>query len=238
MHREFKAVLTLAFLLTGAPALAQNAQVLERLKAADAAAPAPARAELTAKIVEAAAKRAAAGKGCAPSAIRIDRVDPLTGAGGIFAAVVQGQMRNAWSVMAFEQGCSDPDPMRYIVLQRPDASLVVAPVNRGYAIANPTIMRDTSANAGLVAFRTVQAADAGCKGDGMDMERTRIDRQDPGLGPDVYGVRYTGGWREIWTFGVCGRRVEVPVTFTADGDGGAYSNIEGGSARILPAASK
>lgn len=55
------------------------------------------------------------------------------------------------------------------------------------------------------------------------------------MGPEVYGVRYTGSWSEVWPITLCGRTVEVSVRFTADGDGGAYNNLKSAEAKLLPA---
>jgi len=67
---------------------------------------------------------------------------------------------------------------------------------------------------------------------------TRVAKEEPSLGADVYGVRYTGSWIEVWPIELCGRTIEVAVRFTADGDGGAYADLKGTEAKLLPPATK
>jgi hypothetical protein len=66
----------------------------------------------------------------------------------------------------------------------------------------------------------------------MDIVSAQIVREHPGLGPDFYGVRLTGSWDEMWTVAVCNGRAQVPITFTADGNGGATTAIDSKSVRF------
>ena len=49
----------------------------------------------------------------------------------------------------------------------------------------------------------------------------------------MFGVRYQGSWSEIWPISSCNRTVEGLVTFIADGDGGAYTNLPGDQVKVL-----
>ena len=57
--------------------------------------------------------------------------------------------------------------------------------------------------------------------------------EESDLGADVFGVRYVGSWSELWPIEICGQIVEVPVTFKADGDGGAYYNIKDETVKLV-----
>lgn len=215
------------------PAAAQNAMVLDRIRQLDAAAPAP-DPEALAPILLDAANRVAS-KGCSPTAIRVERIAPITGDRFVLGAVLNGRIRNGWTVYGREEGCPDADPVRFMVLQHASNQFVTTVVNRGRSNTSPSIMIDTSANVALAVLHKVKTVNPACTGEGTQMVRTRLDREDADLGPELFGIRYKGSWREIWTFGLCGRLVEVPVTFTGDGDGGAYNKVEASAAVLLPA---
>lgn len=228
------AIIGAAALCGAMPAEAQNAEVLARIRQMDAAAPAPTAEALAPVLLEAATRAGPDLAGCVAKSITVETISPITGDAAVLRAVIASNVSNGWAVYGRTQGCADPDPLRFMALRRPDGALVAVMVNRGRSNVSPSIMRDTSSNAAIAALGLVKREDASCTGEGMRMERTRIDREDAGLGPDLFGIRYKGGWREIWTFGVCGRSVELPVTFTADGDGGAHSKVEGSAAAVLP----
>jgi hypothetical protein len=67
----------------------------------------------------------------------------------------------------------------------------------------------------------------------LDMVGARVISKSADLSPDWHGSRYAGSWTEGWTFSACGRRAEVPVTFTADGQGGANWNVRANEAKLL-----
>jgi hypothetical protein len=208
-------------------ASAQNAMVLDRIRALDAAAKMPAKADLEAAILSTANTIADAKKVCRPAAINSEDVAPITGAAAILPAVLNCQIKNAWSVYVRYAGCQAPEPFRYAVLQLPDGSLKALLVNEGHSFANLSIMRDTSANAAVAALQRIKQEDANCAGADMAMGATRVASQSQDLGPDLFGVRYVGSWTETWDFTTCGRTARVPIEFKADGDGGAYTHIKG-----------
>lgn len=215
-------------------AAAQNQMVLDRIRQMNEQAPQPSAEQvLTAITASAAAMGAATGR-CVPNAITVTEVTPATGARDVLQGVVGGQLRNGWVAYATHTGCPSTGPFRYIVLQRADGTLMAPLVNEGRSIANPTIMRDTSAQAAVVAFQKARQLDASCDGSDMDMGPTRVTGQSADLGPDVYGVRYVGSWTEVWRFRTCGRSFDVPVEFRADGDGGAYTEVKGTEIVVVP----
>ncbi len=227
-------LLVAMMMIAGLPAKAQNAWVIEKIKALDARAPKPSDEAILAAVTTTAAAWATEKKQCLPTSLAIVGTTPITGAKVILASVLNNSLRNAWSVYARHGGCVGADVFRYAVFQLPDSSLKAVQVNEGYSYANLSIMRDTSGQAAFAAYAAIKKAEAACAGNDMKFGRTRIDSEGKDLGPDVFGVRFTGSWTEIWQFSVCGRTAEVPIAFTADGDGGAYTNIKGAGVVVLP----
>lgn len=220
--------------LATAPGLAQHALVLEKLKELDGKAPQPAVAELEKAVATTAKAYGEANKVCVPASLKLSEIAPITGARGILQGVMAGQIRNAWTLYADHGGCNATHPFRYIILQRADGTLQAALVNEGRTLANPTIMRDTSAMAALTALQKAKSLDPACTGDKMEMGPTRVTEQSKDLGPEIYGARYVGSWTEVWQFRTCGKSFDVPIQFTPDGDGGAYTNIKADQVAILP----
>lgn len=208
--------------------------VLEKLQQMDAQAPQPPVEQLKSSILSAAQAYAGAKDLCVPSDITMGEVAPITGAGVILQAVMSGRLRNGWTAYATLNGCPGETLFRYMMLQKTDGSLVSAFVNEGKTYANPTIMRDTSPQAALAALQKAKNLDSSCTGEPMEMGATRIVAQSDDLGPEIFGVRYVGSWSEIWQFKTCGRIFEVPIEFTPDGDGGAYTNIKADEVAVAP----
>lgn len=220
-----KSIVLSALVLVSWPALAQNQLVLGKLAELNANAPQPPPADLTAAVSATAKAYSEASNTCAPKAVTLSDVAPITGARGILQAVIAGKLRNAWTAYATHVGCPGTIPVRYMVLQGPDGSLRAAHVNEGRTLANPVIMRDTSALAALAAFQKGRSIDPACTGESMKMGPTRVTSRSSDLGPELYGVRYVGKWTEVWQFETCGTKFDVPIEFTPDGDGGAGTRI-------------
>lgn len=214
-------------------ALAQHPLVAARLQQINAAAPPPSPDRIRAELAAVAARGGQANNACVPSEIVLAEITPITGATGIFQATLNGQLRNAWTAYATHRGCPGDPLVRYLIIERSDGNLAVAPVNEGRTYANPTIMRDASASAALAALQEARTIDAGCSGDDMAMGRTAVVGESDDLGPDVFGVRYVGSWTESWRFRTCGRDFDVRVEFRADGDGGAFFNISGDQVTVV-----
>jgi hypothetical protein len=220
-----KLILSAALVSASSSAFAQNQMVLDTLRGLDAKAPQPSLADLTSTIAATAKAYAEAHKTCAPTSVNLSGVAAITGASGILAAVIAGKLRNAWTVYAEHVGCPDNVVVRYMVLEPAEGSLRAVRVNEGRTFANPVIMRDTSAAVAVAALQKGRSVDGTCNGDAMKMGPTRVTSQSKDLGPEIFGVRYVGKWTEVWQFQTCGMKIDVPVEFTPDGDGGAYTRI-------------
>jgi hypothetical protein len=216
-----------------AVASAQHPAVLAKLQELNAQAPQPAVELLKAQVAQTAKSYGQANGTCVPKEIVIREVAAVTGARDILQGVLSGEIRNGWVVYATHGGCPGNEPFRYLVAQKSDGTLLAPLVNEGRTFANPSIMRDTSASAALAALQKAKQLDSSCTGETMKMGVTRIAKQSSDLGADTYGVRYTGSWSEIWRFHTCGRTLDVPVEFRADGDGGAYTNIKGEEVAVV-----
>lgn len=232
-HARLFGGVALATIVCSPPATAQNQEILAKIKQLDEQAPQPGQDIILAALTKTAVSLANAGNGCKPSRITILETSPITGARDILAGIMKGAVKNGWTVYARYAGCPGGDVFRYAVIQRADGSLIAPLINEGRSYANLSIMRDTSALAAIAGYAAIKRIDAKCAGGDLKMGQTRVVSETKDLGPDTFGVRYTGSWTEIWQFKSCGRTVEVAVSFSADGDGGAYSNIKGDSVTVL-----
>jgi len=227
-------VLSLALLAPLSSAEAQHPLVLERLDAWNKAAPGPSN-----DVLEAEVRRKAEGiyidkDTCPGSPVIIDSVRPATADRHAFNALVHGTIRNAWFVSTRMPGC-DEVPVRYMIMQDVDNGLRTIRVNRGVSKAWESLFGDTLPSVQLAAAAALRREGVTCSGDEKtSLGITRIASEDPDLGQEVFGIRYSGGWGEIWPIVTCDRVVEVLIRFRADGDGGAFTHIPGDETRILP----
>lgn len=206
-------------------AAGQHPLVLQKLQELNTAAPKPSPQQIESAIAVTAAAVSTTNKTCAPKSLKISQVAPITGATGIMQAAIAGKIRNAWTAYADHVGCDGGQAYRYLIIQLPDASLKALPVSQGQTFTNPSIMRDTSTSAALAALQKAKSMNPTCEGKDMKMGLTKVVDQSKDLGPDLFGVRYTGKWSESWQFETCGHVFAVPVDFTPDGDGGAYTKV-------------
>jgi hypothetical protein len=223
-----------AVALAAGPAFGQYQVVIDKLNELNSKAPQPAMPEFEQAVAETAKAYSVAHNSCAPTSLKLTDIAPVTGARGILQAVMSGQMRNAWTVYAQHIGCAGDNPFRYLILQSPDGSLKALRVNEGRTLANPSIMRDTSATAALSALQKARSLDPTCKGESMAMGPTRVTERSKDLGPEIFGVRYVGNWTEVWQFQTCGKKIDVPILFTPDGDGGAYTVVKADGVTLVP----
>jgi hypothetical protein len=122
-----------------------------------------------------------------------------------------------------------------MIMQDVDNSLETIRVNRGVSHAWESLVGDTLPSARLAASAALQREGIDCSGeDGTSLGVTRIASEEPDLGEETFGIRYSGSWTEVWPIETCNRIVEVLIRFTADGDGGAFTHIPGDEARVLP----
>ncbi|HEV2817588.1 MAG TPA: hypothetical protein VGW40_10275 [Allosphingosinicella sp.] len=229
MHR---AAFFVALSLLPAAALAQDAAYRRFLEQTNAAAPPPALDALRQPALETLQGNARGEGRCVPSALTLERLESATAVRVITQSVRAGQIRNGWTFYGRAAGCPEPFLGHFLAARMADGSLRVLLVNEGETLANPSLMRDMGHLAALAATNFVRRAAPACDGADLRMGPTRIvDRSR--LGAYAHGAYFSGSWREAWTFTVCGRRVEVPVSFTADAQGGADYSVEGTAARIL-----
>ncbi len=216
MTRAATACLSIA-LLTAAPAIAQAPDDLQRWAAINAAAPAPA-ADLARQAI------AAAQADCPAAGASLGVIEPGTAWPRVDAAITSGQLVNAWAVTIQRLDCPAPQAFaRYILLQDTSGGLTAQLVHIGRSHV------DLDSMAGGVMTKAMRTAGAAAARDipGCSAERVartgalaRIDIiEDAQVGPDRYGLRYSGAWREAWVFGICGRTLTVMIDFEATPDG-------------------
>jgi hypothetical protein len=231
MRRIALAILpALALVPNAAPA--QDADYRRFLEQTNAAAPPPALAALQPLALETLQGNARGESRCVPSALTLERLESATAVRVITQAVRAGQLKNGWTFYGRAAGCAEPFLGHFMALRLADDSLRVVLVNEGETLANPSLMRDMGHFAAAAGAQAVRLAHPTCDTSQLSMGPTRIvDRAR--LGAYSHGAYFSGAWREAWTFTVCGHRVEVPVAFTADAQGGADYEVRGSDARIL-----
>jgi hypothetical protein len=211
------------------PAVAQDAEFTRFAERVTAETPPPSGADLTAGALRALKGKAVEAKTCVPSAVVMEASRSATADRGVADLIRAGQIRNGWTANGRPQGCKWAPLTRFLALRTPDGKLVVHVLNFGETFASPSLMKD-ALNSAATAMAVVFAD---CKEPGVTFDGTRVDARSPDLSPDWHGVRYAGTWTEAWTFSACGRSAEVPVTFTADGQSGAYFSIAASGAKRL-----
>lgn len=147
-----------------------------------------------------------------------------------------GKFRNAWLAYGRPTGCPNGERQRFMLVRTADNALRAGMLNKGESLASPSLIFDAFPTVSMLAKTVVtKGGDKSCmKSDAAVMLLgSRIASQSSDLSPDFYGTRYTGNWEEIWTLKVCERKVEMPVVFRADGQGGAFFNASERNARLL-----
>lgn len=226
----------LGAVMAGGTASAQHPLVLDRLTVWNAAAPTPPEEELKRLVHQKAVAIYRDAKNCGASDVRIVKVVPATADRYAFSGIMNRTIRNAWFVTAQVPGC-DAEQVRFMVLWNADDTFKIVRINRGESYAWESLVTDTVPLARLAAIAALQRIGTACdsgstEGSGL-IGPTRISAQDLGLGKEVFGVRYTGKWNEIWPISECGHVVEVTIEFTADGDGGAYTRMPAQRVRVV-----
>lgn len=212
-----------------ATAKAQDAEYTRFVERANAAAPTPSGEDLAAGALGASKGHATRLSTCVPTAVAMEAPRSATADRGVSDLIRAGKIKNAWTVYGRPQGCKSAPSTRFLALRMADGKLVVNVVNVGETLANPSLMVDTLRSAATVMGRVFPD----CKEAAIAFEGTRVTARSADLSTDWHGARYAGTWREAWTFRTCGRRAEVPITFTADGQSGAYFSIAASEARLL-----
>lgn len=224
----------MATIVAASAASAQHPIVLQKLKQWDDAAPQPSREQLLAEVKRTELQVYPDNPQCRDTSPQIGEIMPATSDRFVFTGIVQGRVRNGWTLLVTHPEC-DAAPVRYLAVQYANGSLTTTRINRGESLAHDSLIADTLPLAAIQAAATLTRAGNQC-----DMAASkrlgviRLREQDPDPGQAHYGVRYSGSWSEVWPIEICERTVEVVVRFTADGDGGAYNSIPGDLAKILP----
>ena len=216
---------------------AQHPLIHQRLTAWNAAAPQPTPSTVQEQVLKAAMAAQKRSGGCIPTSAVVDSVVPATSVKFVFQGILAGRLKNGWTVTARHPNC-DATPVRYTISEDSVGALTTIRTNRGLSLANESLISDTWPLVVVQAAATAKRNGFECDPNGAGLGVTRVAKQEPGLGADVYGVRYAGSWSEVWPVELCGRTVEVTVRFTADGDGGAYTDLKGTEAKLLPLAVK
>lgn len=215
-------------------ARAQHPIVLQKLNQWNDATPTPSDKTLKMEVLSTAKTLHSSSDACSTSEVLIEQIHPATAERFVFSSILSQRMRNAWTVIARLPGC-DNIPARYMIMQNMDDSLRTIRVNRGVSYAWDSLISDTLPLVRITALAALKRKGIDCKEDpGFKLGVTRIASEGQDLGRDLFGVRYKGNWGEIWPIQTCDQKVEIAVSFTADGDGGAYSHIPGDKVVILP----
>lgn len=231
MNGIYRTILALAATLPASVA-AQHPLVLERLRNWDTAVPAPKTEVAAAEVTKAAAAIQKRGGGCLATSTIVESITSATGVRFVLQSVIAGQIKNAWTIVARHPNCGEV--VRYTMVQDNGDNFSVIRTNRGRSHANESLIGDTFPLAALQAAATLNRAGTRCDPQSATLGVTRITKEEPDLGPETYGVRYSGSWSEAWPVALCGRTIEVGIRFTADGDGGAYQDLKGIEAKLLP----
>lgn len=226
--------LLIALFVPFGSANAQHPLVLSRLNGWNEAAPVPSDSVMKAEVRRKAGEIYGASTACSTSDITIDKIEPATADRNAFNALIQGAMKNAWFITTRMPGC-DPETVRYMVMQYTDNSLKAIRVNRGTSYAWESLIGDTFPLVQMAAISALKRKGSNCSvEDKASLGVTRIASKESGLGANIFGIRYSGSWAEVWPIEACKQTVEVLIKFTADGDGGAFTNIPGDQIRVLP----
>ena len=196
-----------------------------------AAEPPPSGGEIAPRALEALKARARAAGGCVPTAVALDPIQSATLNGMVLPRLAARQIRNGWTVTGRPQGCGGMLPGRFLILRQPDATLDLQFVSAGEGIS--LVPPDAFVGAGGIAFAALSARKRGCKVDKMRFESTRIVSRSDDLGPDFHGLRFSGSWKEGWTFSGCGSRAEVIVGFTTSSEGDGTWRIDDEKTRLI-----
>lgn len=172
---------------------------------------------------------------CTPGKISIGALSPVTLDGMITSMVAAGQIENGWLTSVRLEDCPPAAPIRVLLLRMADGvTLQGIFAGQGESLAWPTLAREGLKATVPHAVNALRRADPACAPGDMTATDVKVVERSPDLGPDVYGLRLKGSWRELWTFEPCGHRITVPIAFSTNGAGGASWDIDGGGIVYLP----
>ena len=172
---------------------------------------------------------------CAPHKISLGALSPVTLDGMVTSMIAGGQVENAWLIPVKLDDCPPAAPIRVLLFRMADgATLQGVFAGQGESLAWPTLAREGLRATVPHVVATLRRADTTCAPKDMTPTSATVIDRSADLGPDVYGIRLKGSWREVWTYEPCGHRVTVPISFRTNGAGGAYWDIDGGGIVYLP----
>ncbi len=164
---------------------------------------------------------------CASKKFSLGPLEPVSLDGMITALIAQGQIENAWLVSVRLDDCPPADPIRVLLLRGPDGEKLQAIfAGQGESLTWPTLARDALRATVAKVVARLRVEDPRCAPPDLTQIGIRIASRSTDLGPNVYGLRLKGNWTELWAFAPCGHDVAVPISFTTDGQGGAYWSID------------
>jgi hypothetical protein len=217
-----------------APAAAQPAGLATLLQMVNKQQPPPPVPSLIPELLSRTQKAARAEGRCVPTSVTVAPLQPASASQEALPMITHNEIKNAWTTSAQAVGCPGALPERFLVLRLPpDDAVRIIGVVAGTTLTSFAQMKQASPAIGNAALAAAQAMEATCTSEGMDILSTRLVREHPGLGPDFYGVRLTGSWDEVWTLTLCKGQATVPVTFKADGNGGADPSIDPRTVRFI-----
>jgi hypothetical protein len=174
---------------------------------------------------------------CRPTNIQLGPLRPVTLDNIVSALIQKGEIENGWLVSATPTNCPSAQPIRLLVVRAADGKSVNAFFSgQGESLTWPSLARDMLQGLSLSFTRKVQAADPQCVPKPADMTATgaQVSERSADLLPEQYGVRFKGSWTEVWSYAACGHQVAIPVSFKADGKGGAYWTIQDTNMLFVP----
>mgnify|MGYP000852537186 FL=1 len=218
-------------LASATPSAAQDARVLAFLKQVNDQQQPPSMEALAAGGLEAAGRAAAQGT-CMHQSVEVSNVRPITGDRLVLQGVAQRSLQNGWRFDGVLVGCPSGARADFIVIRDAAGQLQMHLTNLGQSLVSYSVGQDSVSKAILMSDILLAKAGAACE---AGLERpldSRVTQKSNDLGPETYGVRYRGGWTEIWTLRRCNREIEVEMMFSGDGDGGAYINVSQAGSRL------
>lgn len=225
-----------ATLLAAGPSAAQTAELTERVEAINAAVPAPEAEEASAALLAALQHEATRAEECVPTGVEVETITPVTADRNLTQVIARGQFQNVWQAYIQPTGCPEGKSQRFMVVRQPDGQVQATLLNKGESLTSPTILLDAYEAAAPFAIAEVNKVDPECRNPGAitTMPHIQVTARSEDLGPDFYGLRFSGSWQELWTIKVCGHIVEVPQSFEADGEGGVTIQPQAEGVRLLP----
>jgi hypothetical protein len=227
-------LLGVLLLSMAAPAAAQPAQVASILQRTNKRFPPPSEAQIRAAFdAYVQRQKAADALDCVPTGANLSDLRPATSDALVLTYIRRGEVRNGWTVQIAQQGCPGQDA-RFLITLFNDGELLAMRGNAGDTLTSLSQFRDTMPLVMLAFMAAAKLDPATCPGAAEEKFEPRILTREADLGPDVFGSRYSGSWQEIWRVTKCGRSVEVPIRFTADGKGGVNAAVSVENSRLLP----